>query len=62
MSQRRGKPSNKRLDAGTAQQVLELLKAKYSDFGLTLAHEKLTEVHKVQLSRECFCQSKNQPH
>jgi len=52
VSQRRGKPSNHRLDAGIAQQALDLIKAKYEDFGPTLAHEKLTEVHKLQLSRE----------
>ena len=34
------------------QQALDLLKAKYADFGPTLAHEKLTEVHKLKLSRE----------
>jgi hypothetical protein len=33
------------------QHALDLLKAKYSDFGPTLAHEKLTEVHKLRLSR-----------
>lgn len=52
VSQRRGKPSNNRLDAGVVQQALDLIKQKYEDFGPTLAHEKLTEVHKLQLSRE----------
>jgi hypothetical protein len=52
VSARRGKPSNNRLDADLAQQVLDLIKAKYTDFGPTLAHEKLTEVHKLQVSRE----------
>jgi transposase len=52
VSARRGKPSNNRLDAGVAQQALDLIKEKYEDFGPTLAHEKLTEVHKLQLSRE----------
>jgi transposase len=52
VSKRRGKASNHRLDAGVAQQALDLIKAKYSDFGPTLAHEKLTEVHKLKLSRE----------
>lgn len=51
-SQRRGKPSNNRLDAGIVQQALDLIKEKYADFGPTLAHEKLTEVHHLQLSRE----------
>jgi transposase len=52
VSQRRGKPSNNQLDAGVMQQALDLLKEKYEDFGPTLAHEKLTEVHGLQLSRE----------
>jgi transposase len=52
VSQRRGKPSNNQLDAGVVQQALDSIKEKYEDFGPTLAHEKLTEVHKLQLSRE----------
>jgi transposase len=52
VSQRRGQPSNHRLDAGVVQQALDLMKAKYADFGPTLAHEKLREVHQLQLSRE----------
>jgi transposase len=52
VSQRRGKPSNNRLDAGVTQQALDLIKEKYEDFGPSLAHEKLTEVHKLELSRE----------
>jgi transposase len=52
VSQRRGRPSNNRMDAGIAQQALDLIKEKYEDFGPTLAHEKLTEVHQLQLSRE----------
>lgn len=52
ISARRGKASNHRLDAGIAQQVLDLIKQKYSDFGPTLAHEKLQEVHHLPISRE----------
>lgn len=52
ISKRRGKPSNNRIDAGVSQKVLDLIKKKYADFGPTLAHEKLLEIHKVQLSRE----------
>jgi transposase len=52
VSQRRGKPSNNQLDAGILQRALDLIKEKYEDFGPTLAHEKLTEVNKLQLSRE----------
>ena len=52
VSQRRGKASNNRLDAGIVQQALDLIKEKYTDFGPTLAHEKLVEVHQIQMSRE----------
>jgi transposase len=52
VNQRRGRPSNNRMDAGVAQQTLDLIKERYEDFGPTLAHEKLVELHKLQLSRE----------
>jgi len=52
ISARRGKPSNHGLAAGVEEEVLNLLKEKYKDFGPTLAHEKLTEVHQFQKSRE----------
>lgn len=52
VSQRRGKPSNHRLDAETQQKAIDLIYAHYRDFGPTLAHEKLTEKHHLQLSRE----------
>jgi transposase len=52
VSVKRGKASNRRLDAGVVQQALDLVKKKYADFGPTLAHEKLVEVHKIQISRE----------
>jgi len=52
VSQRRGQPSNNRLEAGVLQQALDLILERYADFGPTLAHEKLTEVHRLKLSRE----------
>ena len=52
VSQRRGKPSNNRMEEELLQQALDLIKEKYADFGPTLAHEKLLEVHKLKLSRE----------
>ena len=52
VSARRGKPSNNQLEARVTQQALDLIKEKYDDFGPTLAHEKLTEVHGLRLSRE----------
>jgi len=52
VSQRRGKPSNNRLDAETQQKAIDLIYKHYRDFGPTLAHEKLTEKHKLRISRE----------
>ena len=52
ISTRRGKPSNHRIKAEVEQQVLDLLKGKYADFGPTLAQEKLSEVHGIRISRE----------
>jgi len=51
ISARRGRPSNNRLDAGVIQQARDLIYARYQDFG-TLAHQKLTEVQHLRLSRE----------
>lgn len=52
VSQKRGKASNHRLDEGVRQQALDLISTHYADFGPTLAHEKLVEVHGVKISRE----------
>jgi transposase len=52
VSQRRGKPSNNRLDAEMEQKAIDLLYEHYRDFGPTLAHEKLTEKHHLRISRE----------
>jgi hypothetical protein len=52
ISQRRGKPSNNRIAREVVQQAIDLLHSRYSDFGPTLAHEKLTEMHGLQFSRE----------
>lgn len=52
ISQRRGKPSNNRLDPLVEQKAIDLIYEHYRDFGPTLAHEKLTEKHDLRLSRE----------
>ena len=52
ISKRRGKPSNHRLDPETVQRAIDEIHINYRDFGPTLAHEKLTEKHGLQLSRE----------
>ena len=52
VSRRRGKASNNHLDGMVVQQALDLIKEKYADFGPTLAHEKLVELHGLNLSDE----------
>lgn len=52
ISARRGKASNHRLDPEVVQQAIDLIYARYRDFGPTLAHEKLGEVHGLKLSDE----------
>ena len=52
VSQKRGKPSNHQLGAETVQKAIDLIYERYRDFGPTLAHEKLTEVHGLKLSDE----------
>jgi transposase len=49
VSKRRGKPSHHQLDAETVRAALDLLKGRYADFGPTLAHEKLVELHGMEL-------------
>jgi len=52
VSKHRGRPGNNRLAEKVKKQALNLLKTKYQGFGPTLAHEKLVEREKLQLSNE----------
>jgi transposase len=52
VSKHRGRKANNRLSAEVRKQALNLLKTKYQGFGPTLAHEKLVEKEKLQLSAE----------
>ena len=52
VSRRRGRPSNNQLPADVKAQARKLIGQHYADFGPTLAHEKLTEVHHLTLSVE----------
>lgn len=51
-SKHRGKKSNNQLSAEFRAEITCLIREKYGDFGPTLAHEKLTEVHGKKLSVE----------
>lgn len=55
-STKRGRPSNRRLDAALRERVLALVKADYSDFGPTLANEKLRDLHGSEVSTETLRQ------
>jgi hypothetical protein len=52
ISKKRGRPSNRQAPAGLKDQALELIRAKYTDFGPALAAEKLREVHGIIVGRE----------
>jgi hypothetical protein len=52
VSRKRGKTSNRRLPEALQARAVELVREKYSDFGPTLAREKLVELHGVNVARE----------
>ena len=52
MHRSRGRPSNRRISDDVRKRAVDLLKAKYSDYGPTLASEILLERHRISVSRE----------
>ena len=56
VSRKRGRPSNRTLPASVRDHALSLIRARYADFGPTLAREKLVEHHGVALSTETLRQ------
>jgi hypothetical protein len=52
ISQRRGRPSNRRKPEELRTKALTLIRELYWDFGPTLAAEKLREMHGIALGRE----------
>jgi len=48
----RGKVSNQAVPENTRKEIVKIIKGKYTDFGPTLAAEKLSELHKIYLSNE----------
>jgi hypothetical protein len=52
ISHKRGKPSNNQHKYQFKRTVLDLITANYRDFGPTLAHEKLFELHDISLGLE----------
>lgn len=52
----RGIPSNNKTDETILKSALDTIQARYNDFGPTLAHEKLVELHTFPYSRETLRQ------
>jgi hypothetical protein len=51
-SRKRDRPSNNRLPSETARLALTIIRERYTDFGPTLACEKLRERHSLTLAKE----------
>src|SRR3990172_609942 len=58
----RDRPSNRRLDGDKIAQALELYRCHYSDFGPTLASEKLAERHELFIHRETLRRALHRAH
>ncbi|WP_112712792.1 helix-turn-helix domain-containing protein [Moritella yayanosii] len=56
ISHKRGQPSNHHHSYKFKQHVLDLVQIHYQDFGPTLAHEKLTELHAISVGVETLRQ------
>lgn len=56
-STRRGRPSNRRLNAEFVAAAVQLVRTHYADFGPTFASEKLLERHDVRIARETLRQA-----
>jgi len=52
ISKKRGKASNYRIDEELESEVITLISNNYSDFGPSLATEKLFEIHNIKISKE----------
>jgi hypothetical protein len=55
-SRRRGQPSNRSYPSVLRTEVIGIIRERYADFGPTLAGEKLTELHGIELARETIRQ------
>lgn len=52
VSRQRGRPSNRQLAPGLAQTALAVIREQYSDYGPTLATEKLYDRHGIKLAAQ----------
>ena len=54
VSGKRGRPSNRRLPAELKSKAIAIVRERYADFGPKLAHEKLVELHQIDIrGRRC---------
>ena len=53
----RGKTGNRKIDESVIDKAVEIIRERYSDFGPTLAHEKLVENHQAAFSKETLRQA-----
>jgi len=51
-SNQRGRPSHRKVPVAVQQRAVDLIRERYSDFGPTLACEKLAELHGLNVSVE----------
>lgn len=52
----RGKESNRKIKEETIKEIVKIIKSKYSDFGPTLAAEKLEDDRKIKIGKETLRQ------
>ncbi|MBU4267267.1 MAG: helix-turn-helix domain-containing protein, partial [Acidobacteria bacterium] len=56
ISQRRGKPSNRKITEEVKMRATTLVRDHYNDFKPTLANEKLSDIHQIKVSVETLRQ------
>jgi len=56
VSAKRGRPSNRQLPVNVRARVIAIIRERYTDFGPTLAREKLYECHGILLAKETLRQ------
>jgi len=52
VSKKRGKPSNRRYSREFRNRIINIVRENYTDFGPTLAREKLAERHDIAIDKE----------
>lgn len=50
ISKKRGKPSHRKIPDRIKEKIVDIISSNYPDFGPTLVHEKLWELHEIKVS------------